>query len=277
MPNRMLNGEITSSESLSRVSLEAVSTFLFLTTKVDDFGRLDGRLRFLMSTLYPIREDVTEQALARWLGELEREQLIHRYEKDGRHFVHLPSWAKYQRLRSQHSKWPEPTCCEATTEPPPTAADRRRPPQSASGVGVGDGSGDGGGKKKRRAPRARPTQRPEPQEWVEEAERMAKAVAAVHPTTEIPKDLAPWARELRLLHRPKAEVRETCEWVLSPVGIEAGFKVLSAASLRKDRGDGRKYDRIRAAMNRPRLRPVEAPRGRPAVPDWTEEIEEARR
>ena len=106
----MLSGEIARSESLSRVSLEAEVTFLHLVSVADDFGRFDGRPTVLLASLFPTRmESISLEVLGRWLGELEVEGLVRWYAVDGRRYVVLPTWSKYQRPpRAVRSKYPDP-------------------------------------------------------------------------------------------------------------------------------------------------------------------------
>jgi hypothetical protein len=114
----MIDGEVTRSDSLSRVSIEAGHTFFLLMTRADDYGRFDGRLKILLADLYPLREEVSLELLSVWLGELVREGLLHRYECKSRPYLHFPTWGQYQRLRNEReSKWPEPAgCCEEAEE-----------------------------------------------------------------------------------------------------------------------------------------------------------------
>lgn len=109
MPKRDIASDLGTSESLSRVSIEAAFTFLVLTSVADDFGRFDGRLRILLARLYPLREEVTEAALSRWIDELEREGIVHRYES-GQPLLHIPAWFGHRRAHS-FPIFPEPTCC----------------------------------------------------------------------------------------------------------------------------------------------------------------------
>lgn len=108
MANRMLNGEIARSESLSHVSRDAALTFVLLISVADDYGRFDGRPLALLASLYALRNDVDLSDLEGWLQELETEGLIVRYEAEGRRYLSMPAWPKYQRLRNSRSKWPEP-------------------------------------------------------------------------------------------------------------------------------------------------------------------------
>jgi hypothetical protein len=133
----MIDGEITNSDSLSRVSIEAAHTFVLLWTVMDDHGRCDGRHKLLLSQLYPLRDDVTLEALGRWLAELEAEGCIAPYQAEGRAYYHAPNWARFQRLRDSQSKHPgppEPDADCATT--PEDAEPRGSSPQPAAGRGT---------------------------------------------------------------------------------------------------------------------------------------------
>ena len=372
----MLSGEFTRSDSLSRVSLEAITTFTCLVSMADDFGRFDARPRYLLSALFPLRDDVTLEALVKWLAELEAEGVVRFYEVEGRPYLEIPSWSKYQRLRAAQSKFPAPSAPAIEesepcvyfvrlgeggpvkigftlilkqrlsqlqtsaaeplqvlgTIPGATRALEKRLHRQFSHLrtsgewfaaeeelldwirehtqaGPGDGgqrtglpvlpvpqAGHGGphGPVERRETRdesretgrggsRRPPRRAAPppgSEWIEEASYLALRIQARHPTTKPPpKDLTSWARDLERLGRPAAEVRETVDWVLSEAGVEAGFVVLSASSLARDRhGDGRKYDRIRAVMERtPRQRHARSEAERRERIDRSRDDEEAHR
>lgn len=132
MPARVVRGEINSSDSLSRVSIPADLTFRALLVAVDDFGRIDGRLPVLRGLLFPLRPEVSEAKLERWIGELGSgpDPLLIRYEVDGRPFVALTGWEKHRgkTKRAASSRCPEP--------PPRRSADPREisgdPPESRS-------------------------------------------------------------------------------------------------------------------------------------------------
>lgn len=110
MPARVIRSEIVTSRSLSRVSLEADLTFRNLLLVVDDFGRCDARLPVLRAALYASRPTVTEQHLAGWLDELEREGCIERYESKGDAYLWLPKWETHRgkSKRADRSKLPDP-------------------------------------------------------------------------------------------------------------------------------------------------------------------------
>lgn len=122
MPKRMLASDLGASESLAGLSFEAEVTFMHLVSVADDFGRFDGRLRILFARLFPLRDDVSEAALGRWLAELEGAGLIHRYESDKGPAVHFTGWEKHQRVRATESKYGAPTTCCG-----PKSGKRKRP------------------------------------------------------------------------------------------------------------------------------------------------------
>lgn len=125
MPKRMIDGGITTSDSLNRVSLQAVATFFFLMSLCCDRGRYDGRPDVLRAHLYPRRPRLRESQIMGWLEELEAEGCIHFYVVEGKRYIHYPSWEKFQRLRESRAKWPDPKGnCDACGELPQVAASR---------------------------------------------------------------------------------------------------------------------------------------------------------
>lgn len=112
MPSRVIRAEINSSESLSKVSMEADLTFRALILAADDYGRLDGRVRVLLGLLFPLRSEVTERKLDGWLDELATgpNPPLLRYEVDGRPYLALTGWEKHRgkQKRGSASKYPKP-------------------------------------------------------------------------------------------------------------------------------------------------------------------------
>ena len=131
MPSRVVRGEINSSQSLSRVSLEADLTFRALIVAVDDFGRLDARPGLLKALLFPLRESVTAAKLEKWIGELDAEGCVRLYEVDGRRYLQLTGWEKHRGItkRAKSSKYPE-------SLDPRISSDPRENPSESRGYGV---------------------------------------------------------------------------------------------------------------------------------------------
>lgn len=95
------------SESMAAVSVEARWTFAGLWTYCDDegFGRADPRL--IKGQIWPLDDDVFPDDVDGYLKELEREQMICRFEHDGRWYLHVPSWCHHQSIQKPTaSKFP---------------------------------------------------------------------------------------------------------------------------------------------------------------------------
>lgn len=115
----MIDGNLPRSRSLAACSLEAGYAFVLAITKADDQGRLDGDPALLRADLFPRRNDVSDDQIALWLGELVAEGCLHRYSgTDGDEYLHFPAWQSYQRLRKPgEERRPDPEAhCEACRE-----------------------------------------------------------------------------------------------------------------------------------------------------------------
>jgi hypothetical protein len=140
VPNRILRESICYSETLARLSPDAERFFYRLTTQADDFGRFDARPSVLRSRCFQLG-GVSDEDVAELLAALKKVGLICGYTLDGRAYGHFPTWAKYQRIRSPRSRYPEPPQVAASCgESPQVAADCGSPAR-ASGSGSGSGSG----------------------------------------------------------------------------------------------------------------------------------------
>src|SRR5258708_283440 len=97
---RTIKPEITTSESMGKVSREARLLFLLLFTIVDDVGRTRAASRMLASLLYPY--DTADPGLPalvdRWLTELASENCVRLYEVDGAHYLEIVNWLKHQKI-----------------------------------------------------------------------------------------------------------------------------------------------------------------------------------
>jgi hypothetical protein len=137
MPSRVIRGEINSSDSLSRVSIEADLTFRALIVAVDDFGRMDARPVMLKAALFPMRPAITAEQILAWITELDAEGCVHLYEVAGRPYLALPSWEEHRgkARRATKSRFPAP---------PPQKSSDPQDPQDPQGIRPGLGLGDEG-------------------------------------------------------------------------------------------------------------------------------------
>lgn len=108
MPNRFIKESICSSAQIDALTWFEQAVFIRLIVRADDFGRLDGRRRFLNNTLFITAENVSDQDVENAVIKLEEVGLAKRYEVDGKPFLYLTGWLKHQQRRSDISKYPDP-------------------------------------------------------------------------------------------------------------------------------------------------------------------------
>lgn len=94
---RTIKPEFPQSESMGRVSRDARLLFILLWPISDDHGRTRAASRMLASLLFPYDEDAPK-LIDGWLGELEREGCIVRYEVDGSSYLQVTKWLKHQKI-----------------------------------------------------------------------------------------------------------------------------------------------------------------------------------
>lgn len=96
---RTIKPAFAQSASVGRLSRDARLFFLQLLTHLDDEGRAAWVPRAILGALYPHDDDVTAGDLDRWASECERqEDMLVRYEVDGRHYICAPKFLDHQRI-----------------------------------------------------------------------------------------------------------------------------------------------------------------------------------
>jgi len=104
---RTIKPEFPHSESIGRLSREARLLFILIWTVLDDEGRVRGNSRMLASLLYPFDDDAPS-LIEGWLGELEHEGCVRRYEVEGNTYLDVPKWLKHQKIdKPSNSKIPK--------------------------------------------------------------------------------------------------------------------------------------------------------------------------
>ena len=106
MANRIIRESICTSPEIHQIDPVAEPYFLRLIVKCDDFGRLDARPPVLKGMLFPLRPEITENHLVKWMAEFENLGLIVRYEVDGLPYLRLKTWSKHQNVRTPRVKYP---------------------------------------------------------------------------------------------------------------------------------------------------------------------------
>ncbi len=94
---RSIKPEFPQSESMGRISRDARLTFIQCWTLADDEGRLRGNSRMLASLLFPYDDDAPA-LIDGWLGELERESCIVRYQAEGQSYMQIHNWLIHQKI-----------------------------------------------------------------------------------------------------------------------------------------------------------------------------------
>ena len=82
--------------------------FYRLIVNCDDFGRFDGRAAVVKNRLFPLKENLTLKTVENALHGLASAGLIALYVFEGKRFLYLPTWGKYQTQRAKVSKFPSP-------------------------------------------------------------------------------------------------------------------------------------------------------------------------
>lgn len=95
-------------ESVTAVSRDARLLLVGLISMSDDAGRFLASITAINGYVFP-HDELPPGRVRKWLGELEKEGLVHLYTIDGRHYGCFLSWHKHQRInRPQASVLPAP-------------------------------------------------------------------------------------------------------------------------------------------------------------------------
>ena len=108
MPNRIIRESICTSDSVDRLSWFEEVLFYRLIVNCDDFGRFDGRAAVIKNRLFPLKDNLTLKTVETALHGLASAGLVALYVFEGKRFLYLPTWGKYQTQRAKVSKYPSP-------------------------------------------------------------------------------------------------------------------------------------------------------------------------
>ena len=108
MPIRLLNEGICGSDSLNELSWFEEVLFYRLIVSCDDYGRFDGRAAYIKNRLFPLKDKLTARTVADALNKLASVGMVRLYVADGKPFLYLPNWDKFQNVRAKKSKYPDP-------------------------------------------------------------------------------------------------------------------------------------------------------------------------
>lgn len=129
---RTIKPEFPQSESMGRVSRDARLLFIELWTICDDSGKARASSRMLASLLFPYDDDAPS-LIDGWLGELEREGCIVRYDVDGSHYLRIEKWQSHQKVdHPSKSLFPDP---RETVARPREILSEDQGPRTKEGIG----------------------------------------------------------------------------------------------------------------------------------------------
>jgi hypothetical protein len=150
VPTRIIREGILTSDAINSLGWQAEVFYRRLMSVADDYGRFDGRLSLLRSSLYPLKVDrVAELDVGKWLTECVNADLVRLYMVSGRPYVEVQKFN--QRVQSK-SKYPDPP--EVGDSPEPTV-NNGDPPKPTALV-VGEVVVEGGKTRKRAKPSETP-------------------------------------------------------------------------------------------------------------------------
>lgn len=111
MPNRILR-DWTDSEKIDQLDVHAERFFTRLIMKVDDYGRYTANVKLLKSNLFPLRTDIRETDIPRWLAACEKSGLIALYSIASKDYLQINNFK--QVLRQKIEKYPPPNECDTS-------------------------------------------------------------------------------------------------------------------------------------------------------------------
>ena len=123
MPNRILHESIKYCPKMEQLNWFEEVVYHRLTVSVDDYGCLDGRIVLLKNTLFPTREDISKDDIARAIEHMVALGLLRAYEAGGMPYLCFPAWEEEQRVRNKRRKFPAPPEAARDEEEPLAAED----------------------------------------------------------------------------------------------------------------------------------------------------------
>lgn len=113
MPNRILRGDILTSEPVNGLGWAEECFYRRLHSIVDDFGRYYGHPSLIRAAAYPLRlNDVSDQDVGKWLAVCATKGLVRVYLVEGKRYIEVVKFG--QQVRAVKSRFPELPCnCEA--------------------------------------------------------------------------------------------------------------------------------------------------------------------
>lgn len=104
---RMLDPTIWADEDFGTLTYQAMVMYIGIMSNADDEGRLPGNALYLSSIVYPWKELNKKDSLKIRNEILRKMKSVLLYEVDGKEYIQLKNWTKYQKInRPSESKYP---------------------------------------------------------------------------------------------------------------------------------------------------------------------------
>lgn len=124
MSNRLLR-DWTESEKIDKICFQAEVFFTRLIMKADDYGCYRANEALLKSSLFPLKDNIRNADILRWLDECQKAGLIVVYEVSSKRYLQILDFG--QRKRQMTHKYPLPkddsylpVNCQTDDSDPPT-------------------------------------------------------------------------------------------------------------------------------------------------------------
>lgn len=112
MPTRLIRDSIFTSESVSQMSDFQFRVWISLLVYVDDYGRGDARAAIIKGHCFPLAERTTAKQIDDAIDALVGLGSVVRYTVNGKPYLYIPTWERYQNVRNQKSKYPAPVAAD---------------------------------------------------------------------------------------------------------------------------------------------------------------------
>ena len=107
MPNRVIREGLLDSKTINKLSFPEECLFSRLMLIVDDYGRFEYNMSFILARTFPLRIGIiTLDEIQQWMNKLEDVGLLFKYSVDHVEYFQLNNFK--QQLRRMRSKYPEP-------------------------------------------------------------------------------------------------------------------------------------------------------------------------
>jgi hypothetical protein len=143
---RSIHPEFWRSEDVAALDWQTRLLFIGLWSYVDDNGAGRDVEKLICAELFPLEDDPRETlaTVARGLQALSDGGQIDRYTVDGKPFLFICAWAKWQRVdRPGKERYPLPTCKNAEPREPIATASRKSRDTPSTGEGEKGRRGEG--------------------------------------------------------------------------------------------------------------------------------------